>query len=245
MGANRYRAPQVGFIQEQLGSFRQISGLAGNFIMGAPAASSVISATFSGLFGIIKTNPEILVTDAVGHLVTSASAPSGPALFAFSANGQPALVYLINSHALLQWNGSAFVLIPLDSAAIAADTLWSIAAPDPDHAAFLVERHDGLWNVRVLLATGEMDSQTALPGLKTPALMLASGDIVSTETQGLVISASDGSEVHLAAQLPRGFSLQQIGDGWLQLRDLSQHRDVAVRVLKNHEGLYTLPEVSQ
>ncbi len=243
--------PQIGFIQDPVGSFRPVYGLAGNFIVGAPAATGVVSAAYSGSFGFVKTNPAILVTDALGHLVTSASAPSGPALFAFSATGQPALVYLPNSNSLLQWNGATLVPSPLDPAAIAANTVWSIAAPDPDHVAFLVERQDGLWDLRVLLSTGQVDSQTALPAVNPPAFMLANGQIISTGSQGLVVLEPDGSQIHIAASLPRGFSLRQIGDGWLELRNpgipgkLGTSRGFAVRVVPNHEGFYILPEVTQ
>ena len=246
-GQTAIAPPQIGFIQDRMGSFRQISGLAGNFILGPAALTGVVSAAFSGSFAFIKTNPSIQVTDAQGHMLATVGAPGGPAQFAFSADGHPALAYVTNSNALFQWTGGTLVSTPLDSA-IGSDRVWSIAAPDPEHAAFLVERPDGLWNIRVLLATGKIDSQAALPGLNAPALLLANGVIVSTEPNGLLVTAPDASQIHIAAQLPRTFSLQQIGDGWLQLQDLaklSRTRDLAVRVVQNHAGIYTLPEVAQ
>jgi hypothetical protein len=237
--------PQVGFIQDQLASFRVIYGFACNFIAGDVSLKNVTSATFSGSFGLLKTDSAILITDAQAQIVATVSAPDGPALFAFSGDRSPALSFLIDSNELLHWDGATFVQTPLDSAALEADAIWSIAAPDPDHAAFLVERQGALWNVRVLLQTGEVDSQTALPGLAAPAFLLANGDVVSTEAAGLIVNKPDGSQVHIPAQLPQSFSLQQMGDGWLQLRDLSNARNFAVRVAKNREGFYALPEVSQ
>ncbi len=181
----------------------------------------------------------------IGDIVATAAVPDGRALFAFSTTGQPALVYVQSSQTLLQWNGTTFLPMPIDCASIAANFVWSIAAPDSDHAAFIIERDDGLWDVRVLLATGEPDSQTALPGLKAPAVLLASGDIVSRDSGGLVVSHTDGTQVHIQAQLPGPFSLQQMGDGWVHLRGRADARDFAVRITPGHEGFYALPEVRQ
>ena len=135
--------------------------------------------------------------------------------------------------------------IPLDWTALAADAVLSIAQPDPDHAAIIVHRNDGVWDVRVLLATGEVDSQTALPTVTPPAYMLASGDMVSSDDGGLVVHKADGSVVHIAARLPDSFSLQQMGDRWLQLRDLTNAEEFAVRISKDREGFYALPEVNR
>jgi hypothetical protein len=237
--------PQVGFMQDATGSVRAVYGLAGNFLTGDPIASGVISAAFSGSFGSATTDSTVFVTDAQGQTIAASDAPAGPALFAFASNGKPALVYLLSSNTLLQWSGATLSLVPLDWAAIAADAVLSIAEPDPDHVAILVQRKDGVWDVRVLLATGEVDSQTALPTVMGPACMLASGDVVSSDVGGLVVHKPDGSVVHIAARLPDSFSLQQMGDEWLQLRDLATGGQFAVRISKDREGFYELPEVNQ
>ena len=237
--------PQVGFMQDATGSVRAVYGLAGNFLTGDPIASGVISAAYSGSFGLAKTDSTILITDAQGQAIAASDALPGPALLAFASDGKPALVYLFTSNTLLQRNGATLRPVPLDWAALAADAVLSITAPDPDHAAMLVQRKDGVWDVRVLLATGDVDSQTALPAETGPACMLASGDVVSSDDGGLVVYKADGSVVHIAARLPDSFSLQQMGDQWLQLRDLANGEEFAVRVSKDREGFYALPEVSR
>ncbi len=237
--------PQVGFVQDRLGSFRRIYGLAGNFILGDASITGVISAAFSGSSGLVKTGSAIQLTDAQAHVVANMNAPGGPALFAFSGDGRAALAYVVDSNLLFEWTGRAFVPVPVGPAAIAADTIWSIAAPDPGHAALIVERADGVWDVRLRLSTGQVDAQTSLPGIKPPAFMLANGTLLSRDAGGLVLRRPDGSQVHIAAQLPDACAVQQIGDGWLSLRDTSGGRGFAVRVLQNHEAVYGLPEVSQ
>lgn len=237
--------PQLGFMQDSAGSLRPVYGVAGNFLMGEPIAAGVISSAFSGSFGWTKTDSTVNVTDSQGQAIAAADAPDGAALFAFTGDGKPALAYLFTSNTLLQWSGAELTPVPLDGAALAADAVLSIAEPDPDHAAMLVQRKDGVWDVRVLLATGEVDSQTAVPAVTAPACMLASGDVVSRGDVGLVLHKSDGSVVHIAARLPDSFSLQQMGDRWLQLRDLGNGGEFAVRIIKDREGYYALPEVSR
>lgn len=237
--------PQIGFMEDKAGSVHPVYGLAGNFLMGDPIATGVISAAFSGSFGWAKTDSTVIVMDAQGQAMATSDAPPGPALFAFTGDDRPALAYLVTSNTLLQWSGATLTPVPLDWTALAADAVLSIAEPDSDHAAMLVQRKDGVWDVRVVLATGEADSQTALPAVTPPSCMLANGDVVSSDDSGLVVYKADGSAIHIAAHLPDSFSLQQMGDRWLQLRDLTNAEEFAVRTSKDREGFYALPEVSR
>jgi hypothetical protein len=219
--------------------------LAGNFVVGDPAATGLISAAFSDSFGLLKTGSAILLTDARGHVISTANAPDGPALFAFSGDGQAALAYILNSKVLLHWDGNTFAPVLLNGQGLRANAIWSVAAPDQDHAAFIVERKGGLWDVRVRLATGEVDAQSALSGVNAPAFMFANGEVVSRDAGGLVLRKADGSQIHIAAELPDNYAFRQMGNGWLSLREAAGSRQFAVRFIRNREGVYALPEASQ
>jgi len=229
--------PQAGFMQDAGGWFRPVYGLAGNFLLGEPLIPQGISAAFSGSFGLAKTDSELIVTDSLGETIATSNVPEGSALFAFTVDGKPALVFFFSTNTLLRWDGLTLSRIPLDWTALAADAVLSIAEPDPYHAAMIAQRKDGLWDIRVVLATGEV--------VTAPACILASGDVVSSDDQGLVIRKTDGSLIHIAALLPPAFALQQMGVGWLQIRDLTNRAQFAVRISKGREGLFLLPEVSQ
>lgn len=237
--------PQIGFMLDSAGALRPVSGVAGNFLVGDPIAKDVLSAAYSGSAGWMKTASSVGVFDLQGQAIASTHAPKGPALFAFSSAGQPALAYLISSSTLLQWTGGKFVAVPLDSTALAADAVISIGLPESDHAGLLIERQNALWDVRVVLATGQVDSQTALAGITAPALIVAGFGIVFTDANGIVISKSDGSQIHIPAQLPISFALEQMGNGWLEVRDLAHPLAFAVRLGGNRQGVYALPEVNQ
>jgi hypothetical protein len=76
-------------------------------------------------------------------------------------------------------------------------------------------------------------------------LALALGELVFSDAGGIVLRNPDGSEVHIAAQLPAKFSLQQMDGGWVQLSDLGAPRRFAIRVVAGREGFYQLPEAGQ
>jgi hypothetical protein len=226
-------------------SLRPVYGIAGNFLLGDPAVVGVVSAGYSGSSGWVKTSSTVAVIDKTGSIVANTAAPDGPALFAFACTGEPALTYLIATKTLLVWNVGAFNTLPFDATALGANAVLSIAAPDSDHAAMIVQRDDGLWDVRVQLVTGEIDAQTALLGVAAPVLMLSTGELVSNDSDGIVLRKTDGSERHISAQLPASFALQQMGDGWLQVQDLASGRQFAIRIAQNREQSYQLPEADQ
>jgi hypothetical protein len=237
--------PQIGFIQDSDHSLRPVYGIAGNFVLGDTAVANIEAASFSGSFGMLKDSSTLTVIDRQGQVVGSRDAPSGPALFAFSKTGAPALAYFTDTNILLQWSEGAFQQVPLDPQTLASSQVLAIAAVHRRQAAFIVQRADGLWDVRTLLSSGEVISQTALVGITGPVLMLATGDLIYSDANGIVVRKPDGSEKHIDAQLPPAFAFQQMGDGWIQIRDLASQQQYAVRLTDGKEQFYALPGVDQ
>ncbi len=232
--------PQVGFIRDTRGEVRPVNGLAGNFLVDGAASSGVVSFAYSGPFGLLKSASALLVIDQQGRTIASVDAPPGPALFAFSAGGSPALAYFEQSKALRVWNGHAFQPGPnIDQAAL------SIASLSRTLGALVVQRGDDLWELGFELSTGAIVSQTALPGITSPMLLLAGGGFVYRDAQGVVVRHVDGSQKHIAAHLPASLAFGQMGNGWIQVTDLATGRLFAVNVQSGHEGYYILPEVRQ
>jgi hypothetical protein len=226
-------------------SLRPVYGIAGNFLVGDPVAIGVTSAAHSGSYGWVKTSSTVAVIDKAGAIVATSTVADGPALFAFTRTGEPALAYLAPSNQLLTWKAGAFTAVPFDATTLGANVVLSIAAPDSDHAAVIVQRDDGVWDVRVQLATGEIDAQTALLGVAAPVLMFESGDLVYTDANGIALRKPDGSERHISVRLPASFAFQQMGEGWLQVQDLAGGQQFAIRIAQNREQAYRLPEVDQ
>jgi hypothetical protein len=235
--------PQVGFIQvgflgDSRREIRPVIGLAGNFLVGRAASTGIVSAAFSGSFGMLKSDSAITVIDQHGRAMARADAPPGPALFAFSENGSPALVYLEKSKTLRVWNGRQFQP-DID------ETVLSIASLSSTRGALIVQRENGLWRLGVELATGAIVSQMALPGVIAPVLMLPGGGIVYRDAHEVAVRREDGSEKRIAAHLPVSLGFGQMGNGWVQVTDLASGRVFAVNVQPGHERFYFLPEARQ
>jgi len=230
--------PQVGFIQDDHGQIHIVNGLAGNFLVGVAVSSGIISAAYSGSFGLLKSDSALIVVDRQGHGVASVVAPNGPALFGFAADGSPALAYFEQSKTLLVWDGHTF----RRAGPVVVQAPLAIASVSATRAAMIVQRENGLWEYGVDLATGATVSQIALPGVTLPVLMLAGG-VVYPHAKGIVVRSQDGSEKLIAAHLPESLAFSQMGNGWIQVTDLATGRLSAVNVQNGHQAYYLLPEV--
>ena len=237
--------PQIGFVQDSANALRPVLGIAGNFLLGDAAQIGMISAAFSGTQGMSKTDSSILITDSQGQVVASADAPSGSALFAFSPSGAPAFFYLVDANAWMTWDGQSFQSANFDLSAFAPATVVSVTSPREGEASVIIQRDDGLWDLRFALLTGELTSQTPIPGVTAPMIALATGEIVYRDSDGLVIRKTDGSEVHVAGALPANTSFQQMGKGWIQIRDGGSSDQYAARIAENREQIFALPGVDQ
>lgn len=235
--------PQLGFIADSAHSLHAVYGVAGNFVLGSAAATGVTAAAFSGLIGLLKTDSAVIAFDAQGKTLGNASAPAGPALFGFAEKGEAALAYIPGSREIVRFTGGHFTprTVTLD-----VPSVVSVAFPSIRQASLIVQRDgSGLWELRVELSDGHVDSQTALTGLTAPILELPSKELVSSDSQGIVVTRPDGSQIHISGRLPAHFALQQMSAGWVQVSDLDSAARFAVRVIAGHEGFYTLPEVRQ
>jgi hypothetical protein len=235
--------PQVGFIQDGHGQIHIVNGLAGNFLVGAAVSSGIISAAYSGSFGLLKSDSALIVVDRHGLGVASVVAPNGPALFGFADDGSPALAYFAQSKTLQVWDGHTF----RPASPVVGQSPLAIASVSATRAAMIVQREGGLWEYVVELATGATVSQMALPGVTLPVLMLGGGVVYreakGPDTKGIVVRSQDGSEKLIAAHLPESVAFSQMGNGWIQVTDLATGRLSAVNVQNGHQAYYLLPEV--
>jgi hypothetical protein len=234
------RPPQLGFAGVGDGTLRPVYGVAGNFIMGASIAGQggggkVISHAFSGSLGLLKTDSTLAGFGGHGQVLATMDAAAGPALFAFSPDGLTGLAYVPGSNKLVEWKAGQLVTMPFHSE---LGTVLAVALSNAFEPSLIVQRNDGIWEVTSA-------SQKALVGATAPVLALASGDLVYSDATGIVVRKPDASEVHVAAQLPAKFSLQQMNSDWVQLSDLATARRFAIRVLAGREGFYQLPEAGQ
>jgi hypothetical protein len=236
------RPPQMGFALAADQSVRPVYGIAGSFILGPSVAAHALSQAFSGSLGLLKTDSTVTAFDAQGRVLGSTGAASGPALFAFSPDGVTALAYIASGNTLIEWSGGRFSTVPFRPEAA---TVLGIAMPNAFEASLIVQRSAGIWELRLPFNHGRAASQQALPGVRAPLFALASGELVYGDSNGLMLRKADGSGLHIAAQLPASFSMQQMDSDWIQVADGGSTRRYAIRLTPGREGFYQLPEAGQ
>ncbi len=234
--------PLLGFVEDSASALRPAYGVSGNFILGPSVARKITSVAFSGSIGLIKTDSSLAAFDSQGKFLASVDVASGPALFAFSPAGTTALALIASTNELLEWRGSAFAPLEFHDPEVAASALLAIAFPTPFEASLIVQRKDIVWELNVPLGAVGIGSQKALIGVRAPVLALPSGELVYRDAGGIVVRSPDGSDVHIAASLPRSFSLQQMNQDWVQLTDLNSSAHFAIHTAAGREGFYQLPE---
>ena len=238
--------PVVGLIRDSARAVRPVIGLAGNFILGDAVKTGVISAAFSSSAGIVKTDSELLAIDTQNRVLATLDAPAGRALISFLSNSE-AIIYLEQNQTLLRWNGSSFDSLPFDPTQFAGGIV-SVAFAGSQAVNFLVQRADGLWLLQSDVSTGSIQSAQALPGLSAPALVMADGSLLYTDSGALVLRRADVSESRFSLSGDVA-SFEQMNDEWVHIHERDgprrgAGRDFALHLTKGAEQLYELPHVA-
>lgn len=209
------------------GEFRPVLGLAANFVLGDSVAGSVASSAFSGAAGIVKTDASLQVLDRAGGVVFQMDAEPGPALFAFSEDGSPALVYLIAPQTLLRWTTDHFE----DTALAFNGRVAAIGT-----SSVVLQRDDGLWLLD--LSNG---SETALAGVSAPVLLRADGSAIYSDGQSIILRASDGTERRVESGIQVA-AFEPMDRQWVHVTERDSARHFALRLEPGREQLFQLPE---
>ncbi|MGI8742473.1 MAG: hypothetical protein ACR2NN_07860 [Bryobacteraceae bacterium] len=222
-------SPQIGWITSS-GQLRPVIGLAANFVVGESIGDRVVSSSFSGSFGLVKTDSSVLVLDRAAQVLFQTDADPGPALFAFATDGSPAFVYLAQTKSLLSWKSDH-----LETTAFELDgTVLAIGNRD-----VIVKRDGGLW--RVDLADG---TQTPIPGVEGPVLPLSDGSLLYSDSQSFVLRQPDGTERRIDGAVPAA-AFEQMGKDWVHVTEQDSTRQFAIRLELGREQLFQLPESAQ
>jgi hypothetical protein len=235
------RPPQIGFVSDGNHNFRPIFGISGTFWLGNVVAVDVVSAASSGNAAIFKTQDHLRVLDSLGHPLGHVSAAFGPALFAFSSTGAPALAWLPDSGELLRWNGVQFERMPGIAASLDGSVV-SLAAPNSSTAAFVVRRDRQLWRVDISLLDGGVVFAANLPGVSAPVLLFDDGTLLYQGHSALVVRNPQGVERSIAFA---GAAVQFIpmGQDWMLIESSRPPNHLGLRLSTG--ALFELPEVSQ
>jgi len=227
--------PVVGAFRDSTGSLQRVIGVPGNFVLAGPGISNVLSAAFSSMAGLVKTDAEVLVLNASTQIVNRFQVPAGPALFAFDAKGAPALAFFSNK--LFQFAGSNLNLTGWTGDAI------SIASTGPQSATVIVHVGRELQTLQISLPSGDVNSQTRLFDIAAPALLFPTGNLVFTSDGAIVVRDPSGVERQVSTAI-RVASFESMAGEWVTVHEAFSSRVFALRIGPQDLDLYQLPEVT-
>jgi len=210
--------PDVGILVDPSGSLRPVQGVAGNFLVGVPAALGILSAACAERLCLAKTDSKIL--SAGGET----DAPPGPAIFGL--DGKEAIVYFLETHSFARWRDG--VLDPLDWA-VDGEVL-SIRVRDGT-AEIAVRREEDAWIIR---PDGAVVAWIALT--RGPVLLLTDG-VLFAMADSIVFRRADGAEFRFS--LPGTNSIAQMGPHYAAVR--AGALTYALRTDAGRERLFLLP----
>jgi hypothetical protein len=233
--------PRVGLIQDSNHSLRPVLGLAGNFALDASLGEGITTSAFSGSYALVKTDTSIMVLDRDGVQVYSMDADAGPALFAFSNEGAPAFVYLVQSQTLQQWQSDHFEPAPFAADQVNGVVL-AIASPGPGRLTLIAKRDDGMWTVDLSGA-----SQFLIPPVDGPVLLRNDGSLLYATVEGFVLHHADGTDQAVGGPglQPVSLGFEQMAQDWIHVTEQNSLRHFAIRLTPGHEQTYQLPEAQQ
>jgi len=232
--------PRLGCLLAETGSLRSVVGLPGNFILGEVVESDVRSAACSQRFALIKLDDALELRDEETRLIGRWSAPGGPALFALSAEGPPALIYFPHTS---QWFGVAetgFRNLELDWPETDVEVL-AIAQPEKDHLTAVVRKENCLRLLKMSLASRQVEEDRELAGASAPVLLRQDGAVLFATPGGLVIQTPEGADRRMPLPGPP-MELVQMGGGWVHVKLAEGKGHLGLRLLEDGEELYQLPE---
>jgi hypothetical protein len=186
--------PRMATIREQDGTLRPVWGIAANLITGDPLPIGIVqAAAFSNSAGIVLSEGAVrlLTPDGaeIGAYPTSETKP----VLAISGLATTAIAWLPADGKLVRWDGSRFVAIRPDVAAIGG-TVTDIYLRNDTHAELLVRTDDNSVT-RATISLSErrvVHVEGGIPALKGNAIQLDSS-LLFEDASGLEIESPSGS----------------------------------------------------
>jgi hypothetical protein len=239
--------PRIGYLVDSGGALRPLYGTAANFILGEALSSGNISCASSNRVALVKTPEEVLLAGPEGDVKRRWVGAAGDALFAFHADGAPALAFFLESPSLMRVEEDRLETVPLDMERVGG-TVVAIAAPDRESALVGVRRGEEIWLLKISTGSGEVLDERLLARVAGRLHLLGDGGVLYSENGDVVWRAAAGVEKRfpLGAEV---VSYAPLGAAWIAI---GARHDGAARLTRyglrldaGREGLYQLPEAAQ
>ena len=236
-------APNVGSARFA-GRVFTVHGIPANLLVAKTPWTSAGALSFSDAGGLLAQDGTILLVGPDGTaLAHYASAEAAP-LLNMDGPLTSAIAWLPAKHALLHWNGTAFVLREVNGSSFAGE-VTSLRLVSPDKALLLVTHANaGVSAATVSLDTGEITSIDPLPAARGRAFVQCSL-FLSQDKLGVAVESAGGARRTIALvqdPLPEDdLTIERMSTDWLHIFSLSTGKHWALYLKDNALRLSVLP----
>jgi hypothetical protein len=236
-------APNVGSARFA-GRVFAVHGLPDNLLVAKAPWTSAAAMSFSDAGGLLAQNGAIVLLGPDGTSLADYAAADVAPVLNIDGPLTSAVAWLPSKHALLYWDGTAFIVREVNDSSFAGE-VTCLQFVSPGAALLLVTHADASVSaVTVSLGSGEVTSIDSLPSAHGRAFVQHSL-FLSEDKAGLVIESAGGSRRTLVlAQnpLPKGdLTIERMSTDWLHISSASTGRHWALYMNRNDLRLSVLP----
>ncbi len=197
-------APLVAVFRDDSQHLQRALGVPEALTVRAASQPDVVwNSSFNGKSGIVKTATQIRILDETGAVANSFDAPEGDALFAFSGNGSPALVFFASTGDVWRVTADGLQDSPMPTVGLFDDVLAIDEASARD-VGLVARSGEDFFIARMNFNTGEIITRATLPAI-TVAIAIGPSFLLADE-RGLLLRSAAGQLTRLSTgvDLSRG-----------------------------------------
>ena len=147
------------------------------------------------------------------------------------------LTYFPETEELLRWSDGTTLRVPF------AGEVLALAARANGQIELAVGRCSGVWLLRVSPGSGDVESETFLPGVRPPLLLRPNGLLVFPDGSEIVVRAPDAADRRIGLPGPAE-RLEEFGESWVRVV-VNEKWSFALRLSNSGEALHRLPGASR
>jgi hypothetical protein len=236
-------APNVGSARFA-GRVFAVHGIPANLLVAKAPWTSADAMSFSDAGGLLAQSGKITLVGPDGTPLADYVSSEPSPLLNMDGPLTSALAWLPSQHALLRWNGTAFVLREV-SGSLSPGEVTSLRLVSPGRALLLMSHSDtAVSAVSVSLDTGEITNIDSLPAARGRVFVQYSF-VLSQDKLGLSVESSNGAIRTLALAenpLPEGdLTFERMSTDWLHVFSASTGKHWALYLSNDALRLSVLP----
>jgi len=240
--------PKLGLARFSDGSMHAVRGLAANFIVDPRRLTTADSASFSDSGGLTSNVGLIRLMSTEGAVLGEYKSGESRPVLNIDSSLRSAVVWLPRKHALLEWDGRAFVTTVIDDSAFGGEVTFVRLAGGKTVELFVELAHSAVAKLSVSLTEARLINAEGEPG-GHGAVFVQQGWMLSQNARGLIGEMPNGNRqtIELSKDpLPAAdLRIERMSNNWLHVSSRSTGTNWAVYLSSTKTRVSLLPPPAQ